>query len=87
MERRNHRGEDGRKSATTGLDHLDGKRDVFERTSNGGFMAETGFESMPELPVIAQSAHGGGKEKKRKISPSEEHVGSCQHRRGEEERK
>ena len=49
-------------------------------------MAKTGFESMPELPVIAQSAHEGDEEKKRKISPSEEHVGSCQHRRGEEER-
>ena len=42
---------------------------------------------MPELPVIADSAREGGEEKKRKINPSKEHVGSCQHRGGRGELK
>ena len=48
-------------------------------------MAEIGFKSMSKLPVIAQGVCHGGEEKE-KISPREEHVESCQHRRKEREK-
>jgi len=69
-----------------GSDHLDSKHEVFKRTSDGGFMTESNFEPVPKLPVIVQGVCDGGEEK-RSASPREGHVESCQHRRGEGEKK
>ena len=45
-------------------------------------MSRTGFELVSKLPVVAQGVCDGGEEKGENTSPHEEHVGSCQHRRG-----
>ena len=70
-----------------GLDHLNRKRNIFKRTPDGGFVTEIGFKSMSELPVITQGVRGGGEEKEGKIRPCEEHIGSCQRREKEGEKR
>ena len=63
------------------LDHLNGERDAFNRTPDGGCVTETGFELVSQLPIVVQGGCDGSEEKEEDISPYEEHVWSCQHRR------